>query len=106
MQTETSAETTSSQSSAEAAAIIKPDTKLLNAPPMPADEQSVSVPYNQQNDNSSIFLGMIFWSVIGIVVTAVLIIILNLKGADSEFAFSRKRYHKGENNSVSHINIR
>lgn len=94
------------QSSAEAAAIINPDSKLLDAPPIPTDEPSVTVPYNPENDNSSVLMGMIFWCIIGIVVTAVLIIILNLKGDDSEFAFSRKRYHKGSSTSISRMNLR
>ena len=89
------------QSSAEAAAIINPDSRLLDAPPIPADEPSVAVPYNAESDNSSVLMGMIFWSIIGIIVTALLIIILNLKGDDSEFAFSRKRYHKGKSRSIS-----
>ena len=90
-------ESSEEESSREAAAVIDPDSKLLTAPPMPSDEQSTSVPYNQKNENFSVLLGIINWSVVGIVVTAVLIVILNLKGSNSEFVFSRKRYRKKTN---------
>ena len=61
---------------------------------------SAAVTYNSEKDNSSFLVGMIIWSVIGVIVTAVLIVILNLKGDNTEFAFSRKRYHKGLNHSA------
>ena len=78
------------------------ELSLLNTPPLP-DDNGIKYKITDKNDAEALFLGMIFWSVIGIVVTAVLIIIVNSKGNDSEFVFSRKRYHKGKkNNSSSH----
>ena len=85
------------QSSAEAAAVINPDSKLLDSPPMPSYEPSVALPYYQEDDSSSVLMGMIFWSIIGIVVTAILIMILNFKGDSSDYSFNRKRYYKQQN---------
>lgn len=90
------AESSESDHSA-AAAVINGDNQLLSSPPIPSDDPSAPVPYNQQSDSNSVLMGIIFWSVIGVIVTTVLIVILNFKGNNSEFAFSRKRYHKGEN---------
>ena len=93
--------------SAESNAAILPQDKArtgasinnggLIEPPVPAIDASLDSPYNSQSDNNSVLMGLIFWSMIGVIVTAILIIILNFKGDNSEFVFSRKRYHKGEN---------
>ncbi len=90
----------SAESSEEAAAIINTSSKLETTPPIVYDEHSAVVTYESETDNSSFLIGMIFWSIIGVIVTAVLILILNFKGNKTEFAFSRKRYHKGANNST------
>lgn len=70
----------------------KAESNILNAPPVPSDEPVTSQLYASNTDNSFL-IGIIFWSVIGVVVTAVLIIILHSKG-NSEFNFSKKRYRK------------
>lgn len=92
---ESSKEEESKDESSAAAAAIKKDTDLLNAPPtIPIDETVSSVTYTQDENDTSVFVGIIFWSIIGIVITAILIIIINFKGENSEFTFGRKRYHK------------
>lgn len=67
---------------------------LLESPPLPTG--TAALEELNDKDNEAVLLGLIFWSVIGIIVTAVLIIIVNSKGNDTEFVFSRKRYHKRE----------
>ena len=88
-------ESSKQEESSAATATIKKDTDLLSAPPtIPIDETVSSVTYNRNDNDVSVFMGIIFWSIIGIVITAILIIIINFKGDNSEFTFRRKRYHK------------
>lgn len=90
-----------SSRSSGAAAYIKSGTGSLDFPPVPAADSTLKSPYDNYNDNNSVLMGMIFWSLLGVIITAVLIIIMNFKGNDTEFAFSRKRYHKSEGRGMS-----
>ncbi|MGN1457719.1 MAG: hypothetical protein ACI4XP_07165, partial [Acutalibacteraceae bacterium] len=55
---------TESQNSA-AAVVSKTENNILNAPPVPTDEQVPKQIYSQRADNSSFLIGVIIWSVIG-----------------------------------------
>lgn len=80
--------------------VSKDETNILNAPPVPTDEQVPKQIYSQRADNSSFLIGIIIWSVIGVAVTALLIVILNLKGgtgtSDSlnHGRFSSRKHYK------------
>lgn len=73
--------------------ISKTESKILNAPPVPTDEETPKQTLTQQSDNSSFLIGIIIWSVIGVAVTALLIVILNLKdGKGRSDSFNHGRY--------------
>lgn len=72
------------------------ESTILNTPPVPQDEVSSVQLYNSttvSSDNTSFLLGIIFWSVIGLVVTTVLIIVLHSKGGGNQMS-GRNRYRK------------
>ena len=92
-----------------AAGAVKHNSGLLDAPPIPLDDTVSSIEYSGEDDGSSVLIGIIFWSVIGIVLTIVLIFIINLKGSGND-NFARKRYDKKKyrpvSRSVSKYNVR
>ncbi len=77
-----------------AAGSIRHNSGLLDSPPMPSDTSASALSYTEDEDDSSFLMGIIFWSVIGIVLTILLIFIINLKGSGNSNSFGRKRYHK------------
>ena len=76
-----------------AAGSIRHNSGLLDSPPMPLDN-SVSALNYKEDDDSTFLVGIIFWTVIAIVLTILLIFIINLKGSGNSNSFGRKRYHK------------
>lgn len=75
------------------AEVSKAENNVLNAPPVPTDEQTPKQIYSQRADNLSFLIGIIIWSVIGVAVTALLIVILNLKGnKETSGGFNRGRF--------------
>lgn len=67
--------------------------EALLTTPIPTSGNSSELDLYPEERDSSFLMGVIIWSVIGIVVLILLILILNLKGG-GEFSFGRKRYHK------------
>ena len=65
---------------------------LINTP-LPLSRSSSELDLYSEEQDSSFLMGVIIWSVIGVVVFILLILILNLKGG-GDFSFGRKRYHK------------
>ncbi len=79
------------EESAKGLGTLRHSSGLLDSPPMPGKEVSSALNYKDEDD-SSLLMGIIIWSVIGIVITVLLIFIINLKGGKS--SFGRKRYYK------------
>ena len=79
------------QNSAIRTAHIDGQAGLINTP-IPTSAGSSELDLYPEERDSSFLMGVIIWSVIGIVVLILRILILNLKGGD--FSFGRKRYHK------------
>ncbi len=96
--TEPSSDPPKESSSEISAQVSDENTHILDSPPVPQDESRTVQLYNSttaETDNTSFLVGIIIWSVIGIIITAILIIVLHTKeGKNSDFSLGRNRYHK------------
>lgn len=75
-------------------------------PPIPPDKTPAVQLYNSttiETDNSSYLIGIICWSIIGIIITAVFIVFFNSKKTtSSDFELKRNRYHKASPQKSKH----
>lgn len=69
-------------------------SELMNTPPVPLSESNIDLQLTE-DDDTAMFTGIIIWSVIGILVTVLLILIINFN-TGSKYSYSKKRYYRSD----------
>lgn len=81
------------ESSLLAAAEIRSANSLIQSPPLPISDDNDELSFVKEEEDASFMMGVVIWSVIGVVIAVLLILMLNLKGG-GDFSMGRKRYYK------------